>query len=85
MNELVVDLRSEDEYARGHLPEAVNIPHDTFIQRAQEGQLDAKTRYLLHCRSGNRVALVMNSVNGLDLENVQQRFDAFAAEHPESL
>lgn len=85
MKELVVDLRTEDEYAQGHLPEAVNIPHEEFICMAQEGRLEEDTKYLLHCRSGSRTALVLGRVTGHELVDVQERFDAFAKKHPESL
>jgi len=76
MNEVVVDLRRPEEFEDGHLPEAVNIPHDEFIARAQAGKLDKNVKYLLHCRSGARVGLVVNAVQGYDLVNVQQRFNA---------
>jgi phage shock protein E len=85
MKELVVDLRSEEEYNKGHLPEAVNIPHEEFIRLADRGELDEDTQYLLHCRTGNRTALVLRTVKGYALLDVQERFDSFAKQHPESL
>lgn len=85
MKEVVIDLRTQEEYAKGHLEESINIPHTEFIEQAKQGLLDTDTKYLLHCRSGGRVGVVMQEVSGLQLENVQERFNAYAAEHPESL
>jgi rhodanese-related sulfurtransferase len=47
----VVDVRSPEEYAQGHLPGAVNVPIDSLAFRAKElpaGQL------LTVCSMGNR-------------------------------
>ena len=47
----VVDVRSPDEYAHGHLPGAINVPIDSLAFRAKElpaGQL------LTVCSMGNR-------------------------------
>ncbi len=85
MNEVVVDLRTREEYAKGHLSESVNIPHTEFIEKAHRGELDKDTSYLLHCRSGGRVGIVMEEVKDLQLQNIQERFNEYAREHPESL
>ena len=85
MDSQVVDIRTPEEFAKGHLPEAINIPHNEFIQQAQRGELDANVTYQLYCRSGGRVGIVCSEVQGLTLESIQERFDAYAAEHPESL
>ncbi len=85
MTTQVVDVRTPEEYAKGHLPEAINIPHNEFIAKAQRGELDKNVTYHLYCRSGGRVGMVLSEVQGLSLESVQERFNAFAAERPESL
>lgn len=50
----LVDVRSSAEYAGGHIPGAINIPHDQVAGRAAElGQ----GQVVLYCRSGRRSAL----------------------------
>ncbi len=50
----VVDVRTAEEYAEGHIPDAVNIPLQDIESRLDE--LDASQAYLLVCRSGSRSA-----------------------------
>lgn len=51
---VVLDVRTPDEYAAGHLEDAVVVDfyEDDFASRIAE--LDPDVPYLLYCRSGNR-------------------------------
>lgn len=50
---LLVDVRTPEEFAEGHLPGARNIPVDDLAQRLEElGPLD--TPVVVYCRSGGR-------------------------------
>lgn len=52
----VLDVRSAQEFESGHVPGALNIPHDQVAARSAE--LGAKDRpVLLYCRSGRRSGL----------------------------
>jgi rhodanese-related sulfurtransferase len=52
----VLDVRTAAEFESGHVPGAVNIPHDQVATRAAE--LGAKgAPVLLYCRSGRRSGL----------------------------
>jgi phage shock protein E len=52
---LLVDVRSPEEFASGHLPGAVNLPVQELDARL--GELGPNDRPLvLYCRSGNRSA-----------------------------
>jgi phage shock protein E len=49
----LIDVRSPDEYAGGHLPGAVNIPVQVLDQRlAEVGPRDGAL--IIYCRSGSR-------------------------------
>lgn len=50
----LIDVREPDEVARGTLPGAVNIPLADLPARL--GELDARRRTVLLCRSGKRSA-----------------------------
>lgn len=51
---LILDVRTPQEYAAGHLDSALNIPHDRVVDLLPQIQEYAATPVLLYCRSGNR-------------------------------
>src|SRR5688572_8070806 len=52
----VLDVRTPGEFAAGHLPGAVNIPHDQLAARLGE-LADARERdVVVYCRTGSRTA-----------------------------
>jgi phage shock protein E len=49
----LLDVRSPEEYARGHLPDALNIPVQELDRRlAEAGPADREL--IVYCRSGHR-------------------------------
>jgi rhodanese-related sulfurtransferase len=61
---LVLDVRSPEEFAQGHVPGAVNIPQDQVALRLAEVPKDKDV--VMYCRSGRRTALAADllSANG---------------------
>ena len=51
---LVLDVRSADEFASGHVPGAVNISHEQVSARV--GELDATRDVVVYCERGPRAA-----------------------------
>jgi phage shock protein E len=51
---LIIDVRTAEEFAVGHFPGAINIPHEDIIQGIQEYNVGKDQTVLLYCRSGNR-------------------------------
>ena len=51
---LVVDVRTAEEFAGGHFPGAINIPHEDIVQGIRARNVDKDQTVLLYCRSGNR-------------------------------
>ena len=49
---VVIDVRTPEEYATGHIPEAVNIPFDQVAERINE--VDAPHGVALYCMVGPR-------------------------------
>jgi rhodanese-related sulfurtransferase len=51
---LILDVRTESEFASGHIPGAVNIPHDELLRRI--GELDAGSdgEIVVYCEVGGR-------------------------------
>lgn len=57
----VVDVRTPEEYAEGHVPGALNIPFDELALRHGEIGPPA-TPVLLYCRSGRRSAIAADTL-----------------------
>ena len=51
---MIVDVRTAEEFAAGHFPGAINIPHEDIIQGIYEYNVGKDQTVLLYCRSGNR-------------------------------
>jgi len=52
---VVLDVRSPEEFAAGHVPGAVNIPHDRIAERLSEVPKDKDV--VLYCQSGRRAGI----------------------------
>ncbi len=51
----LLDVRTPEEYAEGHVPGAVNLTHDQLASRLAEVPKDKDV--VLYCRSGRRAAV----------------------------
>lgn len=50
----ILDVRTAEEYAAGHIPGAVNLPVQSADFGARVSALDPAGTYAVYCRSGNR-------------------------------
>ena len=51
---IILDVRRPDEYAAGHIPNAINVPNET-IGTAEIAELPDKDQLIMvYCRSGRR-------------------------------
>ena len=59
---VVVDVRSPGEYAQGHVPGAINIPHNKIDEHSDVlAELQGK-QLLLYCRSGRRAGMAESAL-----------------------
>ncbi|MBY5992948.1 rhodanese-like domain-containing protein [Ferrimonas balearica] len=56
---LIVDVRTPEEFAEGHLPGAVNLPHGEIERRAGELGVGPEQTIVVYCRSGRRSGLAI--------------------------
>ena len=54
---LILDVRTPAEYAEGHLPGAINIPHDELASRFDELGVERDVEVVVYCRTGRRAGL----------------------------
>jgi rhodanese-related sulfurtransferase len=68
---LVVDVRTPEEYASGHLPEALNIPAGEIEARVQELEKLKDTQLILVCQTGARSSGACRKLEKLGFGNVR--------------
>lgn len=57
---LILDVRNAEEYKKGHIPGAINIPHDRLDSRFIEISSHKNKDVVLYCGSGGRVVIAAN-------------------------
>ena len=67
---IVLDVRTEQEYASGHIPGAVNIPNETIASGAIQQLPDKEQLILVYCRSGNRSKQASEKLVNLGYTNI---------------
>ena len=66
----VIDVRTADEYAAGHLEGAINIDVESGNFDAGIAALDQSKTYLVYCHSGRRSALAQSAMHDAGFHNV---------------
>ena len=51
---IILDVRRQDEYDNGHIPNAILIPDYEILEKAESILKDKNQTILIYCRSGNR-------------------------------
>lgn len=67
---IILDVRTQDEFAEGHIPNAVLLPDTEVKQRAEEMLPDKEQTILVYCRSGRRSALTAQELADMGYTSV---------------
>ncbi len=68
---VILDVRSAEEFAEGHIPGAVLLPHTDITDEAAAQAIPSKdSTVLVYCRSGNRSATASATLAGLGYTQV---------------
>jgi rhodanese-related sulfurtransferase len=57
---LVLDVRTAKEFAEGHVPGAVNVPHDELASRLPGLEASRGSDVVVYCRSGRRAEIALD-------------------------
>ena len=69
-NYIILDARSPDEFAEGHIPGAINVPNEE-IGTAEIAELPDKSQLILvYCRSGRRSKEASEKLVKLEYTNI---------------
>ena len=66
--ELILDVRTEEEYAEGHVPGAMNISHEEVL-----GSVDELKKYnhiYIYCKAGGRAQVAAQMLNMSGIKNL---------------
>lgn len=66
---LIIDVRTPQEFAAGHVPNAINIP----VAMIQEGKFDFNNeskKIVVYCRSGRRAQAALNELHDAGFDNL---------------
>jgi phage shock protein E len=67
---VVIDVRTPEEYAAGHVPSAINIPHTTIEQHLANFPASKDQAILLYCRSGHRSGIAEQALTAAGFTNL---------------
>ncbi|WP_421132301.1 rhodanese-like domain-containing protein [Alteromonas sp. A079] len=67
---MLIDVRSPEEFAEGHIPGAVNMPYDAIDDYINELEGNKEKPIIVYCRSGRRAKLAMKVLEALEFSEV---------------
>jgi rhodanese-related sulfurtransferase len=67
---LLIDVRSPEEYADGHIPGAINMPHENINGYLSKLEQHKNKPIIIYCRSGRRAKLAMKVLQEHDFTDV---------------
>ena len=69
---LIVDVRRQDEYDEGHIPDAVCIPNESIGTEQPEKLPDKEQILLIYCRSGRRSKQAAQKLADIGYTNIYE-------------
>ena len=67
---IILDVRTPEEFADKHIPDAINIPNETIGTEDIPELPDKDQLILVYCRSGNRSKQASDKLAGLGYTNI---------------
>lgn len=69
---IIIDARTGEEFAEGHIENAILIPEYEIAQRAEKELPDKEQLILVYCRSGRRSKIASEELAKLGYTNVKE-------------
>jgi len=69
-NFVIIDVRTPEEYANGHIENAINLDYYSKTFKDELDKLDKNKAYLIYCRSGRRTRTVLDIMKELGFTEV---------------
>ena len=69
---IILDVRTEEEFAQGHIPNAILIPDYEIESKAEQILTDKNQLILVYCRSGRRSKNASAALVSLGYTNIRE-------------
>ena len=69
---IIIDARTDEEFAEGHIENAILIPEYEIVDRAEKELPDKEQLILVYCRSGRRSKIASEELVKLGYTNVKE-------------
>ena len=69
---IIIDARTTEEFAQGHIENAILIPEYEIAERAEKELPNKKQLILVYCRSGRRSKIASDELVKLGYTNVKE-------------
>jgi phage shock protein E len=69
--DVIIDVRTPQEFQGGHIAGALNLPHDSIAQSIAKAKVNKDDRVILYCRSGRRSEVALGTLKGLGYSNIE--------------
>ena len=82
---VILDVRTQDEYKKGHIENAINIDYYSKTLKKELNKLDKSKTYLVYCRSGSRSSktiAIMEKLGFKEIYNIGGMIDWEKAGYP---
>lgn len=69
---VILDVRTEEEFAEGHIADAILIPDYAIKEKAESILPDKNQLILVYCRSGRRSKIAASELVSLGYTNIKE-------------
>ncbi len=76
---VIIDVREQDEWDEGHIPNAVHLSRGTIELEIEKKIPDPNAEIICHCGGGGRSALAAESLQKMGYKNVRSMAGGFKA------
>lgn len=67
---VVIDVRSPDEFAAGHIARAINLDYEAGVLASRFAKLKKNVTYAIYCHSGRRSGLALAEMKAAGFKSV---------------
>jgi phage shock protein E len=69
--DVLIDVRTAQEFQSGHLQSAMNMPHTSIGEDITNAKISKDDHIIVYCKSGRRATLASDTLKGLGYSNVE--------------
>lgn len=69
--DVVIDVRTPQEFAAGHVDGAINIEYGAIGQQISKAGVTADDKVILYCQSGRRSGIALNTLKSMGFSKAE--------------